>query len=95
MQRTRDQIAKDLHRTFAQPAFTSESINALRRLLHAYASYNARIGYCQGMNFLAGWLLRLIPEEAAFWGLHVVCKDMLKHYFDETMHGTHPCCAAV
>ena len=40
---------------------------SLRRVLKAYSVYDRDIGYCQGMNFIAGMFLTLMPEEEAFW----------------------------
>jgi hypothetical protein len=40
---------------------------ALRRVLRAYSYYDREVGYCQGMNFIAGMFLTIIPEEDAFW----------------------------
>jgi hypothetical protein len=41
---------------------------ALRRVLRAYSD----VGYCQGMNFIAGMFLTFMTEEEAFWLL--VCE---------------------
>lgn len=40
---------------------------SLRRVLKAYSLYDREIGYCQGMNFIAGMFLTLMTEEEAFW----------------------------
>lgn len=40
---------------------------ALRRVLRAYSYYDPEVGYCQGMNFIAGMFLTLMSEEEAFW----------------------------
>jgi hypothetical protein len=45
---------------------------ALRRVLRAYSYYDPEVGYCQGMNFIAGMFLTVMSEEDAFWLL--VCK---------------------
>ena len=45
---------------------------ALRRVLRAYSFYDREVGYCQGMNFIAGMFLTLMSEEEAFWLL--VCE---------------------
>lgn len=40
---------------------------ALRRVLRAYSYYDPEVGYCQGMNFIAGMFLTVMSEEEAFW----------------------------
>jgi Rab-GTPase-TBC domain len=45
---------------------------ALRRVLRAYSVYDRDVGYCQGMNFIAGMFLTFMTEEEAFWLL--VCE---------------------
>jgi hypothetical protein len=40
---------------------------ALRRVLRAYSLYDREVGYCQGMNFIAGMFLTFVSEEEAFW----------------------------
>lgn len=45
---------------------------ALRRVLRAYSVYDRDVGYCQGMNFIAGMFLTFMTEEESFWLL--VCK---------------------
>jgi Rab-GTPase-TBC domain len=46
---------------------------SLRRVLKAYSLYDREIGYCQGMNFIAGMFLTLMSEEEAFWLLVGAC----------------------
>ena len=49
---------------------------SLLRVLRAYAVYDTEVGYCQGMNFLAGLLLTWMPNEAtAFAGLVVLMQQ--------------------
>lgn len=39
-------------------------------MLKAYSAYDPETGYCQGMNFICGMLLQMIPDqEDAFWCL--------------------------
>ena len=61
-------ISHDVARTFTGYSYDRE---ALENILAAYAVYNESVGYCQGMNFLAGLLLIVAEgkEEEAFWGL--------------------------
>ncbi|XP_019710424.1 uncharacterized protein [Elaeis guineensis] len=80
------QIEKDLPRTFpGHPALDEDGRNALRRLLTAYARHNPSVGYCQAMNFFAGLLLLLMPEENAFWTLLGIIDDYFDGYYSEEM----------
>ncbi|KAG9453720.1 hypothetical protein H6P81_006624 [Aristolochia fimbriata] len=80
------QIEKDLPRTFpGHPALDENGRNALRRLLTAYARHNPSVGYCQAMNFFAGLLLLLMPEENAFWTLMGIIDDYFDGYYTEEM----------
>ncbi|KAI4370641.1 hypothetical protein MLD38_018968 [Melastoma candidum] len=80
------QIEKDLPRTFpGHPALDEDGRNALRRLLTAYARHNPSVGYCQAMNFFAGLLLLLMPEENAFWTLLGILDDYFEGYYSEEM----------
>ncbi|XAR72076.1 hypothetical protein NMG60_11018578 [Bertholletia excelsa] len=80
------QIEKDLPRTFpGHPALDEDGRNALRRLLIAYARHNPSVGYCQAMNFFAGLLLLLMPEENAFWTLTGLLDDYFDGYYSEEM----------
>lgn len=73
-------------RTFpGHPALDGEGRNSLRHLLLAYARHNPAVGYCQGMNFFAGLLLLLMPEENAFWTLVGIIDDYFDGYYSEDM----------
>lgn len=69
-----DTIDKDLARTFPdiRRFTTQEGQDAMGRVLRAYAAYDPDIGYCQGMNFLAGMLILYMPTEAHAFGALVV-----------------------
>ena len=67
-------ITKDLGRTFPGNAEFKLPIesgkNRLYNILKAYSAYDPETGYFQGMNFISGLLLHVIPdEEDAFWCL--------------------------
>lgn len=80
------QIEKDLPRTFpGHPALDEDGRNALRRILTAYARHNPSVGYCQAMNFFAGLLLLLMPEENAFWAFLGIIDDYFDGYYSEEM----------
>jgi hypothetical protein len=64
----------DVPRTFSAGQIkTDESLTKLGNVLNAYANLNPEVGYCQGMNFLAGLLITVSEssnsssEEDVFW----------------------------
>lgn len=66
-----------------------EIISSLRRVLHAFALYNPRIGYCQSLNFLAGLLLLFVEsEEHAFWLLNVITRVYLPGTHEMNLEGS-------
>ncbi|KAI5585043.1 hypothetical protein BDE02_06G120000 [Populus trichocarpa] len=80
------QIEKDIPRTFpGHPALDERGRDSLRRVLVAYARHNPSVGYCQAMNFFAGLLLLLMPEENAFWTLVGILDDYFDGYYTEEM----------
>jgi hypothetical protein len=68
-------IEVDLHRTFPdhKQLSSEHGQQVLRRVLRAYSLHHPKIGYCQGMNFIAGLFLSVVgqedqaQEEQAFW----------------------------
>mmetsp|Transcript_82340 Transcript_82340/g.182926 ORF Transcript_82340/g.182926 Transcript_82340/m.182926 type:complete len:558 (-) Transcript_82340:87-1760(-) len=51
-------IRLDIGRTFSElPEFDEKRQEALFRILNAYANHSPSVGYCQGMNFIAGLLI--------------------------------------
>ncbi len=52
-------------------------INPLRNVLVAYTKRNPTVGYCQGMNFIVGRLLRFLDEDEAFWVLTMLLETIL------------------
>ena len=51
---------------------TGKGVQSLMNILKAYAALDPEVGYCQGMNFLAGVLLMYLPSEADAYGALVV-----------------------
>ena len=64
-----DEIGRDLHRTFYIEKFRSgNGRDMLKNVLTAVGFVRPEIGYCQGMNFIAGALVNLLDnEETSFW----------------------------
>lgn len=63
-------IELDIPRTFPEVAsFDEDHQRSLLRVLTAYANHDKEVGYCQGMNFVAGLLLLVSGnrEEEVFW----------------------------
>ncbi|KAH7306596.1 hypothetical protein KP509_22G021200 [Ceratopteris richardii] len=80
------QIEKDIPRTFpGHPALDVNGRKALLNVLIAYARHNPNVGYCQAMNFFAGLLLLMMPEENAFWTLVSILDDYFEGYYTEKM----------
>lgn len=84
-------IRTDLPRTFPENIFfnaTDEHQNKLYRVLIAFAHHNKRIGYCQGMNYVAGLILLVTKnEDSTFWLLKALVENVLPDYYSPTMDG--------
>uniref|UniRef100_A0A4W5LL36 Si:ch211-266k8.4 n=1 Tax=Hucho hucho TaxID=62062 RepID=A0A4W5LL36_9TELE len=85
------QIALDLQRSFpTHRTLMGDSPEAIEgqaklfRVLIAYAKYNPKIGYSQGMSYIAAVLLMNLSEEEAFWALGVLLEKpkYLSELFD-------------
>ncbi|MCJ1402634.1 hypothetical protein MMC11_005854 [Xylographa trunciseda] len=94
----REAIERDLHRTFpdnihfkpvvpSTPTTETPLLSSLRRVLSAFAIQHPRIGYCQSLNFLAGLLLLFLPEEKAFWLLHILTTTHLPGTHELSLEG--------
>jgi hypothetical protein len=64
-----EDIGRDVHRTFHDRKFVVEGgLDEMQRVLEAISYIKQDVGYCQGMNFIAGALIYfLLDEEKAFW----------------------------
>jgi len=77
------QIQKDVPRTLhmAPKMKTEAGRESLFRVLVCYYYRNPQaVGYCQGMNLVAGGLLSLMDEEDAFWALVCVIESRIGYY---------------
>uniref|UniRef100_A0A8D8NXV4 Rab GTPase-activating protein 1 n=1 Tax=Culex pipiens TaxID=7175 RepID=A0A8D8NXV4_CULPI len=84
-------IQRDINRTFPAHKFFKESggmgQDSLYKVSKAYAVYDAEVGYCQGLSFIAASLLLHMPEEEAFCVLVALMynyglRDMYKMGFE-------------
>ena len=64
-----------------------ELIVPLRNVLCTYTKRNPTVGYCQGMNFIVGRLLRFMKEEEAFWTLAMIVETILPLDYYSNMVG--------
>ena len=84
-------IEKDLARTFPDiPEFKepgSSGKNRLYNVLKAYSEYDIKVGYCQGLNYVAAMLLLYIDkEELAFFTLvHIMYNFEWRGIYMENM----------
>lgn len=73
------QILLDISRTFpSHHLYTpsnQEGQSKLYNVLLAYSNYNKKIGYCQGMSYIAGLLLMYMDEPEAFWLFEWILQD--------------------
>ena len=83
-----EQIGKDVNRTFYTEKFKEgNGKEILKNILTAIAFIRPEIGYCQGMNFIAGALINFIDnEEKCFWiFLHFIDNIELKMLYIQNM----------
>ncbi|KAL4907154.1 hypothetical protein BDW74DRAFT_148674 [Aspergillus multicolor] len=80
------QIDMDINRTLTDNVFFRKGpgVAKLKEVLLAYSRRNPEVGYCQGMNLIAGSLLLITPTaEDTFWLLASMIEKILpKHYYD-------------
>ncbi|KAI7867142.1 hypothetical protein BDF14DRAFT_1727009 [Spinellus fusiger] len=85
-------IQRDLSRTFPQiemfKADQGEGQQAMGRLLKAYSVYDAHVGYCQGLAFLVGPLLLVMPEKQAFCKLPRLHAHLQEHTIHPAMYAS-------
>lgn len=77
-----DAIERDVARTcVTEPEFqTQAGRNKLRRLLGAYAMHDPEAGYCQGLNFVAAFLLLHTADEGEAFVLFVRLLQAPQYY---------------
>lgn len=83
-----DSIKIDLPRTYPNNILFETHHQQLFNVLIAFSNYNRRIGYCQGLNYVAGMLLLVCKEEeVTFWLLKHLIQEVTPDYHIKTMAG--------
>lgn len=88
-----DQITTDLPRTFPNNIYFDTRDPAsyqkpLYNVLLAFSNTNPTIGYCQGLNYIAGLILLVTKDEdSTFWLLKVLAEQILPDYYTPSMPG--------
>ncbi|XP_055645099.1 growth hormone-regulated TBC protein 1-A isoform X1 [Toxorhynchites rutilus septentrionalis] len=81
-----DQIKIDLPRTFPDNIHFDEYKLGLYNVLITYAHHNKSVGYCQGLNYIAGLILIVTKnEESTFWLLKVLVENIVPMYHTKKM----------
>ncbi|CAH8497760.1 unnamed protein product [Schistosoma bovis] len=90
-------ILADVPRTFPEnkhfqdPDGPSSKLVSLKRVLSAFAVHFPKVGYCQGMNYIAAVLLLVLDcppnerEVKAFWLLDALINHILPKYYSSDM----------
>jgi len=80
-------ISKDITRTFPELHYFSQEdgCSALSKVLEAYCNSESNVGYCQGMNYVAGFLLLIAEgeESEAFAVFHHLCLNGVSELFKQ------------
>ncbi|KAI8380950.1 rab-GTPase-TBC domain-containing protein, partial [Radiomyces spectabilis] len=67
---------------------TNDHLQKLKRVLLAFSLYLPQVGYCQSLNFLAGYFILLLEEEEAFWLLVMTITEYFPPgMFDSSLEG--------
>eukprot|EP01064_Diplonema_japonicum_P014645 TRINITY_DN2231_c7_g1_i1.p1 TRINITY_DN2231_c7_g1~~TRINITY_DN2231_c7_g1_i1.p1 ORF type:complete len:599 (+),score=133.42 TRINITY_DN2231_c7_g1_i1:77-1873(+) len=75
------ELNRDLPRTFPQHILEDTLRSTCQDLIQAYILRNRQVGYCQGMNYIAGILGRIMPVEKAFWLFTYVVEVIVPDYY--------------
>lgn len=61
-------IRQDINRTVSKSQTSEEQLKSLSNVLIAFSRRNPFVGYCQGLNFVAYFLITMqFTEEETFW----------------------------
>ena len=77
-----------IHRVVERAGPVEAYRGSIARVLEAYCGRNSTIGYCQGLNFVAAWLLLFMDENSAFWMLtKLVSSTLLPGFYSGAKTG--------
>lgn len=83
-----EMIKIDIPRTFPENIFFEVHKVELFNILIAFAHHNSSVGYCQGLNYIAGLILIVTKDEVAtFWLLKHLVENVALGYHTKTMQG--------
>lgn len=83
-----EMIKIDLPRTFPDNIYFPRIQGKLYNVLIAYSNDNSKVGYCQGLNYIAGLILIVTKdEETTFWLLKHIVEQVTPNYHTKTMSG--------
>lgn len=82
-------IRIDLPRTFPNNQYlqTERVRNALGRVLYSLAQHVPSVGYCQGLNYVAGVILLVLKDESKAADLLVQMVKQRQDYYNDRMSG--------
>jgi len=81
-------IKIDIPRTFPENIYFDVHKNELFNVLVAFAHQNPEVGYCQGLNYIAGLILIVTKNEpSTFWLLKHLVENVAPEYHTRTMFG--------
>lgn len=79
-------IKIDIPRTFPENIYFDKHKNELFNVLIAFAHQNYSVGYCQGLNYIAGLIIIVTKDEVAtFWLLKHLVENIAPEYHSKTM----------
>lgn len=81
-------IKIDIPRTFPENIYFNVHKNEFFNVLVAFAHQNTSVGYCQGLNYIAGLILIITKDElSTFWLLKHLVENVASEYHTKTMFG--------
>jgi TBC1 domain family member 6 len=83
-----DVIKIDMPRTFPENIYFEVHKNEFFNVLVGFSHQNSAVGYCQGLNYIAGLILIVTKDEqASFWLLKHLVENVADQYHTKDMFG--------